>query len=86
MEFTRHQATPELMARTGLSQNGADLNCCHPGEAFSGRCQGETAVIFECGGYLWASCDQHQEQLACALDLMPRELWERAQEEEAKSP
>lgn len=76
MEFTKHPATPELMARTDLSQNGADLKCCHPGVAFSGRCQGETTAIFECAGWLWASCDQHEEQLTHALGLLPRELCE----------
>ena len=75
MEFTRHPATPENMARLDLSYNGHDLNCSHPGTLNSDSCQQDTTVLFLINGYLWPSCAAHEDEIANALTLMPESLW-----------
>ena len=66
-------ATPELLARVDLSQNGIDMLCAKGG-LLGPRCQGPPVTVFLCGGFLWPGCQEHRDQLGWALSIMPTDM------------
>ena len=51
MNVVELPATPEVLTRVDLSQNGADMLCA-TGGLFGTRCQEPPAAVFMCNGFL----------------------------------
>ena len=66
-------ATPEILARVDLSQNGIDMLCAKGG-LLGPRCQEPPVTVFLCGGFLWPGCQEHRDQLGWALSIMPTDM------------
>ena len=75
MKVVELPASPEVLARVDLSQNGIDMMCV-TGGLFPPRCQEPPVAVFLCNEFLWPACQGHKDRMRWALSIMPDSLAE----------
>ena len=70
MDVVELPASPEVLARVELSQNGLDMLCA-AGGLLNPRCKKQPAAVFMCNGFLWPACEGHRDRMRWALSMTP---------------
>ena len=70
MKIVEMPASPEMLAKVHLSQNGLDMMCATGGLLIP-RCKEPPTAVFMCNGFLSPACDGHRDRMRWTLSMAP---------------